>query len=427
MELPRYLRRPPIRTFALRPLLIPLPLLAVLTLAVIVVHADVNTALLFSQCHARSRLPSVSWIPGLGAPLCFALSFFQLALASVRSWAVMAVSLSFLAALLTITIVESSRNGSRPNWLLRRLMLLWLVMNLLGGSIIWQLLIVGSFMLQMGREVRFNPTNRRRLRHASSASRSSSSNDEESAALAAAEVEEVEPETESLTAEEALKRKLRRRHLETDADAVAIPDAVALGFVLPSILMLIYNTPATIGLWLLFPIWVSLFRRAAKTAIHSLQPRLIPSRRRRRSSAPSSNGSHRHTLDLESNRPALALVYLVPVVCSPAAHTHWIWSLTRRDDRRDLTKSTITIIEIDMAFMGVTTLYWLLVEAGLKVVLAVLGVTVVLGPGAGVCAGWYLREKAIRKGHEEDVELLYGRQSSGGAEGATSEQTPLLQ
>ncbi|CRK13026.1 hypothetical protein BN1723_017323, partial [Verticillium longisporum] len=141
MELPRYLRRPPIRTFALRPLLIPLPLLAVLTLAVIVVHADVNTALLFSQCHARSRLPSVSWIPGLGATLCFALSFFQLALASVRSWAVMAVSLSFLAALLTITIVESSRNGSRPNWLLRRLMLLWLVMNLLGGSIIWQLLI----------------------------------------------------------------------------------------------------------------------------------------------------------------------------------------------------------------------------------------------------------------------------------------------
>ncbi|CRK48715.1 hypothetical protein BN1723_008162 [Verticillium longisporum] len=85
MELPRYLRRPPIRTFALRPLLIPLPLLAVLTLAVIVVHADVNTALLFSQCHARSRLPSVSWIPGLGATLCFALSFFQLALASVRS------------------------------------------------------------------------------------------------------------------------------------------------------------------------------------------------------------------------------------------------------------------------------------------------------------------------------------------------------
>ncbi|KAL9950096.1 hypothetical protein D7B24_004307 [Verticillium nonalfalfae] len=423
MELPRYLRRPPIRTFALRPLLIPLPLLAVLTLAVIVVHADVNTALLFSQCHARSRLPSVSWIPGLGATLCFALSFFQLALASVRSWAVMAVSLSFLAALLTITIVESSRNGSRPNWLLRRLMLLWLVMNLLGGSIIWQLLIVGSFMLQMGREVRFNPTNRRRLRHVSSASSSSSSNDEESAALAAEE--EVEPEAESLTAEEALKRKIRRRHLETDADAVAIPDAVALGFVLPSILMLIYNTPATIGLWLLFPIWVSLFRRAAKTAIHSLQPRLFPSRRRR--SALSSNGSHRRTLDLESNRPALALVYLVPVVCSLAAHIHWIWSLTHRDDRRDLTKSTITIIEIDMAFMGVTTLYWLLVEAGLKVVLAVLGVSVFLGPGAGVCAGWYLREKAIRKGHEEDVELLYGRQSSGGAEGAASEQTPLLQ
>ncbi|KAG7113864.1 hypothetical protein HYQ44_008566 [Verticillium longisporum] len=66
-------------------------------------------------------------------------------------------------------------------------------------------------------------------------------------------------------------------------------------------------------------------------------------------------------------------------------------------------------------------------RAGLKVVLAVLGVSVVLGPGAGVCAGWYLREKAIRKGHEEDVELLYGRQSSGGAEGAASEQTPLLQ
>ncbi|KAM0283716.1 hypothetical protein ACHAQH_002305 [Verticillium albo-atrum] len=420
MELPRYLRRPPIRTFALRPLLIPLPLLAVLTLAVIAVHADVNTALIFSQCHSRSRLPSVSWIPGLGATLCFALSFFQLAIASVRSWAVMAVSLAFLAALLTVTIVESARNGNRPNWLLRRLMLLWLVLNLIGGSIIWQLLIVGSFMLQMGREVRFSPTNRRRLQNASSSS-SSSFNDEESAVAAAAE----QPEPEPITVEQALKQKLRRRHLETDADAVAIPDAVALGFILPSLLMLIYNTPATIGFWLLFPVWVSLVRRAAKTIIHALQPRLSPSRRR-------SNGSYRRALDLESNRPALALVYVVPVICSFIAHIYWIWSLTHRDDRRDLTKSTITIIEIDMAFMGITTLYWLLIEAGLKVVLAVVGVSIVLGPGAGVCAGWYLREKAIRKGHEEDVALLYGRQSASARaaeadDGAAGEQTPLLQ
>ncbi|KAM0328851.1 hypothetical protein ACHAQA_005267 [Verticillium albo-atrum] len=422
MELPRYLRRPPIRTFALRPLLIPLPLLAVLTLAVIAVHADVNTALIFSQCHSRSRLPSVSWIPGLGATLCFALSFFQLALSSVRSWAAMAVSLAFLAALLTVTTVESARNGNRPNWLLRRLMLLWLVMNLFGGSIIWQLLIVGSFMLQMGREVRFSPTNKPRRQPASSSS--SSSNDEEAAAAAATE----QPEPEPITPEQALKQKLRRRHLETDADAVAIPDAVALGFVLPSLLMLIYNTPATIGFWLLFPIWVSLVRRAAKSVIHALQPRLFPSRRR-------SNGSHRRALDLESNRPALALVYVVPVVVSLLAHVVWIWSLTRRDDRRDLTKSTITIIEIDMAFMGITTLYWFLVEAGLKVVLAVVGVSVVLGPGAGVCAGWYLREKAVRKGHEEDVALLYGgRQDTnantadaGEGEASASEQTPLLQ
>ncbi|CAI4210268.1 unnamed protein product [Parascedosporium putredinis] len=116
------------------------------------------------------------------------------------------------------------------------------------------------------------------------------------------------------------------------------------------------------------------------------------------------------SLHLESHRASLALVYAAP------------------DDRLMMTRKTLGFIEIDIVFTGFTVLYWLLVEAGWQVVAVMLGVSVVLGPGAGICAGWVYREGSW---HEIFGRGL-GRHSSSlgqGAEereGGADEQTPLL-
>lgn len=418
LSLPRALRRPPIRTISIHPLLIPLPLLSLLTVVALTIIPGIEIPMLYSQCHARARLPSVSWIPALGAPLCFILSFFHETLAAVRSRATLAVILAYLAAMLTVSLVEAARISSRPNWLLRRLLLLWFVLELVGGAIVWQLLIVGSFLLQTGREVSRHRNAQKSL--VAPAEHREGGNYEEPAAEATSSEGAAAGDTEAAedaTPDSLTRDAIRRRRLETDSDAVAIPVAVELGFVLPAIIMFIYDTPATIGLWLLFPICVSIVRRA----VHGIVAAAISLRRRRRRRAAtdavddesSSRPSRPRALDLEATHLGLALVYAFPIVLSLAAHIFWIWSLTRRDDRKKMTRAVVDFLQLDAAFMALTSLYWIFVDSGWKVFLYVVGSSVVLGPGAGLCIGWILREKAIRAGFEEDAALLQQGEGEG--------------
>ncbi|ROT34592.1 hypothetical protein SODALDRAFT_329702 [Sodiomyces alkalinus F11] len=445
-SIPRALRRPPIHTISIHPLLVPLPLLSLLTLVALTILPGVEIPMLYSQCHARARLPSVSWIPALGAPLCFILSFFHEALAAVRSRATLAVILAYLAAMLTVSLVEAARVASRPNWLLRRVLLLWLVLELVGGAIVWQLLIVGSFLLQTGREVSRHRNAQKALVTPPAEHREEGGEGADARAEARAEAREAAASAEDAATPTTLTREaIRRRRLETDSDALAIPIAVELGFVLPAIIMFIYHTPATIGLWLLFPVIVSVVRRAVRgivAAIISLRRRR---RRRTRADAtgePSSSSrpsTRPRALDLEANRLGLALVYALPVLLSLLAHVFWIWSLTRRDDRKQMTRAVVDFLQLDAAFMLITSLYWLFVETGWKLFLYVVASSVVLGPGAGLCIGWILREKAIRAGFDEDAALVRQRGREGSLQGEegqdrqvtghdepAGEETPLL-
>ncbi|KAJ4306046.1 hypothetical protein N0V88_000841 [Collariella sp. IMI 366227] len=220
---PRRRPRPPLHHLSLRYLLIPPLLLALLTGVTLFLHSDTNTYMLYSQCHARSRLPWLSHIPLLGSPFCFLVSFFQEAIASVRAFGLMAVILGFVAGLLTVSTVESARVCNGPSVL------------------------------------------------------------------------------------------------------IAYPTGLCL---------------------------------------------------------------------------------------------------TQPDDRKEMTRSTLKFITVDAFFVGLTVLYWILVEAGWRVVLVMVAASVVLGPGAGICIGWIYREQTVDPDQSVTVVAVGARRDSEDA--GPSEETPLL-
>lgn len=378
-------KRPtPIHIFSYHYLLLPPILFAALTGIVLFVHSDVNIALLYSQCHSRSRVPWLSHIPLLGSPACFLVSFFQEALASARSFAAMADILAFIGGLLTVNLVESARIANGPSVLIAYPTGAWLVFNLIGGALVWELVIIPAFFHRS-----------KQILEAREAGREPD-----------AEVTDTDPTFGAA-----------RRHLGVLAEVVAIPVAVSIGFVLPSLLMLILDSSVVIFVWLFFPIYVSVIRQVVRFAIVKL--------------GTSSLGASLH---LESHRPSLLAMYAVPVVCSVLAHWLLIWSVFQGDDRKEMTRATGKFIEIDVFFIMITVLYWVFVEAGWKVAIVMMVVSILFGPGAGICVGWVYREGAFAPDSQTPASGLgaAAEEEAGESEAAAGggaepgEHTPLL-
>lgn len=353
--LPRAGHRPLLHRLRLPYLLVVPVLLAAATVALLGFHSDLDIAALYSQCHARSRLRWVSRIPVVGAPSCFLVSFFQLAVggddddngkhSSLRALALMGVVLSFVAALLTASLVESARLCNRRSWLIARPTVPWLVFNLAGGALVWDLVLVPEFL--------------RRAKHVQAAKESA----------AAERLRDVDSFID-----------VEVRGLTSQVEVYAIPLAVLLGFVAPSVAMLATaGHPIAVLVWLFFPLWVSAVRYTVKVVgVNSI-----------RDPEP-----HR----LESHRVSVGLVYAVPVLCSVLSHVFLLVNLfSKSDDRREMTRATTKFIQIDFLIIGATVLYWLLVEAGVLTTLVMVGISVVLGPGAGLSGSWLLREKTIER------------------------------
>ncbi|KAH8652310.1 hypothetical protein BX600DRAFT_472277 [Xylariales sp. PMI_506] len=166
--------------------------------------------------------------------------------------------------------------------------------------------------------------------------------------------------------------------------------------------MLVTLHPVAVAVWLFFPLWVAAVRYVVNLIVVK--------------SMASPEAYH-----LESDWRALVGVYIVPFAWSLVAHGMLIWNLFSPEDRKEMTRTTIKFIEIDVAIIGVTVAYWILVEAGFLVTLLYIGLSVVLGPGASLCVAWFLREKVIENysdGVDDDTE----RQRDGDGETA-----PLLQ
>lgn len=372
MDAPSRRPRQAVHHFSLRYLVIPPVLLALLTGWTLWAHSDTNIYMLYSQCHARSRVPFLSHIPVLGSPLCFLVSFFQEALSGIRASAIMSVVLSLIAGLLTVSTVEAARICNAPSLLIAYPTGAWLVFSLLGGAIAWQLLIIPAFF-HRARAIL--------------------------AARARGPVELVSPADPTFGES--------MRHLAKVAETVAIPAGVALGFIVPSVVVLVLDDPVAILVWLFFPVWVSLIRQAVRRGMLALEERW------------------HSTFHLESNPGAMVGMYAVPIACSVLAHVWLLWSLLAgADDRREMTRATIKCIVIDLFFISLTVLYWVGVEAGWRVAAVMTGVSVVLGPGAGVCIGWIYREAAVDPDRSVTVVAVGGRTTPEGD--GPGEETPLL-
>jgi hypothetical protein len=369
--------RAPVQVFSFRYLIVIPVFLAITTAVLLFLHSDDNVAMLYSQCHARARLPELSHIPVIGTPSCYLVSFFQFAIASARSFATLAAILSFIGGLLTVSLVEAARICNGPNILIAYPTGAWLVFNLMGGAIVWQLVIIPAFFY--------------RARSILAARRSANLGSVE-------ELPRIDPNLGD-----------DRRHLAVKSELIAIPAGVTLGFVVPSLLMIIYNTPLLIVIWLFFPVWVSIIRQTVRFSVFKFLQH------------------ERKSFHLESHRASLLMVYAVPVTCSILSYGLFFWSLTRPDDRKEMTRATLKFIEIDMAFIVLTVLYWIFVEAGWRVALVMIAVSIALGPGAGICICWIYREDHIHKSLTE--QLIQAADEEGEARQQPvdpSEDTPLL-
>ncbi|KOS17216.1 hypothetical protein ESCO_005936 [Escovopsis weberi] len=396
MDLP-HLLTPPVRLLPLRWLLAPLAVLVVINCATLFAHSDVDIPLLWSQCHSRERLPALSYVPALGTPACFLLSFYEAALDSSRSRAGICVLLAFLGALATVCWLESTRAWNARSPVIRAPTLPWLAFSLLGpaGAVVWHIAIVPAFvhrartlfLASVGAGVESAGAGRGQAsdggEHRPEASERESERDAQDAALAG-EAGRAVP----------------------DADVVAITVAVALGFFAPSALMLLARTPLAVALWLPFPAYITLVQRGARLAVQRFQ-RAGPT-----------------SVLLERHWQAVALVYLLPAVLSVAGSVLFWWHLLARpDDRRKMTLLTASFLEINATAVAVAVLYWLFVEAGWRLPVFVVAASCVLGPGGGLCLGWLYRERLLRHGFGP-------RRGGDGADdderGAAYEDTPLL-
>ncbi|KAI0421972.1 hypothetical protein F5X98DRAFT_326442 [Xylaria grammica] len=357
-------------------LIIPI-FISVLAALTLTIHGDVNIPLLYSQCHARSRLPAISHLPVLGAPACFLVSTFMLATASVRGVAQLSVLLAFLGALLTACRVEAARTCNQRSWNIRSPTLSWLTFNLIGGTFVWDLWIVPAF-LKRAKDVRVE-----RIKQ---------------------DAMEFGQASRDLFEDE--ERIMLERSLTTKAEVCAIPIAVAIGFIAPSILMLTLRDAMSVIVWLLFPLWVAVVHRIIKFAAIKLL----------RDNGP---------LYLESHPLLVTLVYALPFVASLLSHAFLIWNLFHKDDSRQMTRTALKFITIDFAFIALTVLYWVFVESGIVPTVVMIAFSVFLGPGAALCLTWLVREKAIcafaisGEKYESDDE-------TDGDDSTVHEDTPLL-
>ncbi|KAG5932451.1 hypothetical protein E4U60_005245 [Claviceps pazoutovae] len=387
-------------------LIVPI-LLAIATIISLFVHSDVNAALLWSQCHAHSILSPLSRLPVIGTPACFRVSFLLAALDSLRSKAVLSVVLAFIGALLTVSTVESARRVNAGNRTVSRPTLPWLVYTLVGGALVWQLVIVPAFMVA----AKMWPMSLRDSGLRRGDTRRGGRHGDE---------DEGEHEGHEDEDDDEHEHEIKYREV-AQTEVIAIPLAVALGFYVPSLLMLAASSPVTISTWLFFPVYVSLLRQVT---------RYILSKMARFRAAPSCH--------LESHTESVLCVYALPVLASVLAHGFClVVSLTQPDDRKELTRSTVRFIEIDYEYIGLTLLYWVFVEVGWRTPLVIAGSSVLLGPGAGTALGWLYREKLLtsdmdlrQSGSGGDGDEGRGRRDGGGdggGNGETDEHTPLVQ
>ncbi|KAI1178536.1 hypothetical protein F4777DRAFT_100718 [Nemania sp. FL0916] len=383
--------RPLVHQLPLQYLLIIPIILAISAILVLTLHGDVNTPLLYSQCSAHSRLPGISHIPILGPPACFLVSTFMFATASLRGVAQISVFLSFLAALQTVCRVESARACNQRSWNIRVPTPSWLVFNIVGGTLVWDLWIVPAF-LKRAKDLRALKTKGEGVGGGDDG---------------LGDIEQGGRRDELFDDNDTEQRVILERSFATQTEIYAIPVAVAVGLVLPSVLMLVFKDAISVIVWLFFPLWVAVVNRAVKfIAAKFLKDVDEP-------------------LYVDSHPPSVTLIYALPFIASLLAHALFIWNFFCKNDSRQMTRTALKFINIDFSFVAATVLYWVFVEAGVVPAVLMVVFSVFVGPGAALCLTWLVREKAIYAFAVADEDEESDEESDGDTS-TVHEDTPLL-
>ncbi|CAN8096011.1 unnamed protein product [Discula destructiva] len=306
----------------------------------------------------------------LPAPLCLAIRFFQAAHASTRGQLEQAAIVSFLAALATVTATEAEtaartramrggeqhhHEGTKRGYssssssssslaaaaVIGNLAVPWLLYSCALGALAWQCIIIPAFLHETASRRR----HRRRERHEPQAA-TGRDKDEDDAAAAG-------------------------------VHSLAIPLSIAFGLLLPAVLMLLFpRNPVLIIIFLLFPIWIALARRLLIT--------LLP----------------------PASQPNPTATFALPIILSALSHTALcIYFLTSPSSSADQnppppppppSHSALHLLELDHAAIFLAALHWLYRKTdddqpNTLALARTLAVSLVLGPGAGVCVGWMAR------------------------------------
>ncbi|KAK2675397.1 hypothetical protein RAB80_007582 [Fusarium oxysporum f. sp. vasinfectum] len=338
-------------------LVLPLVLLGLGTAWILFVNSDPSVSAVFTKCFplddgdgegdgsdGETTTPFVATIPIVGPPVCCLVSFFRAALDSHRSAIIMGEILSYVGALLTVTTLESARACNQSSSLIRNPTPSWLLFNLAGGAVV------------SGNSSSFPHFYRTR------GSRQSS---EEQQAL-------LGPQGQKQQQHEHM-----HRHLDP-VEPPAISVGVVLGYFVPCMLFVLAPGTVSILAWLFFPAYSSIVRIAVRRLLRVANP---PS---------AAAGSNLHP---ESSRAAVLWLYLVPILWSVVAHWLFLYNIAIvPDDRSHTTRAALGFIIADFTAIGLSVVYWMFVEAGWRLALLSLAAGAVLGPGAGLCLAWVLRE-----------------------------------
>ena len=301
-----------------------------------------------------SVLPSV--VASVGQPcsseggffqglICFFTVFFRQCLATKLGEAFIASFLGFIAALITASNVESSRIFNQSSRVITNPAAAWLLVNAATGAVITP--IVFGFTVKRNKDALVEAEQSRRR----------------------------SPDESNVSTESpALVLSHDERHLSCRAETYAIAVGVTLGFVLPSIILLISPNTIVVGLWNLFPIFVSLLRRSTLYVLLR-------------------SGRHMDkTHHAETSYGSVLRLYAIPAILSVISHWYFIYVFAFEDHTDFSASPALKLMVINFWSIVICMAYWILIETSWRVLTIVLFCSLLGGAGMGLCVGWVLKE-----------------------------------
>lgn len=357
----------------------PLVLLAIVSAYALFMTANPVVQEVFVPClddPARVGAPFTTRLPLLGRPLCCLASFFEAVLDSSRSKAIMAEILTFIGALLSISTLESARRGNQENYIIANPMVPWLVFNLAGGAVVWQLVIVSAFLYHTKRRHGVTPNRHKYLQQGLSSS--TVDNENPTGPSIGAQNPSVMDDGSQTYPQQCLDALT---HAE---DECSMPLAIAMGYFGPSLVLLLWPSHQTVTVWLFFPVYVTLLRRSFRlwyTGRHQRQLYKI---------------RWLKAFNLGQYSSILQRLFALPMWSSIVARLILLYHISAiPDDRSIATIATLRFVQLDTVAIATTVAYWVVMVRGFKQAGFSLLAGCLLGPGFGLCLAWLVDEEQL--------------------------------